>query len=100
MDLGLVCIGFRSDYTNEMSILLAAPAGRSLPMSTEQFKLRLPQRSFVEMLEEGAKAAREGADQPHPPREPERSHLSFVEQLRAGAEAARNSALEDPWEAP
>ena len=69
-------------------------------MSTEQFKLRLPQRSFVEMLEEGAKAAREGTDQPHPPREPERSHLSFVEQLRAGAEAARNSALEDPWEAP
>jgi len=66
-------------------------------MSTEEFKIRLPQKSFVEMLEEGARAAREGTAQLHP-RKPERSHLSFVEQLRAGAEAARNAVEEDPWE--
>jgi hypothetical protein len=64
---------------------------------TEEFKLRLPRRSFEEILREGAEAARNGTARQHP--QPlERSHLSFSEQLRAGAEAARNSAEKDPWE--
>jgi hypothetical protein len=68
-------------------------------MSIEEFKLRfgLPQRSFVEILEEGVRKVREGTAQQLPP-EPERSHLSFSELLKAGAEAARNSAVEDAWE--
>jgi hypothetical protein len=68
-------------------------------MSTEEFKLRfgLPQRSFVEILEEGVRKVR-GTAQQHPPREPARSRMSFSELLKAGAEAARNCAVEDPWE--
>ncbi len=65
-------------------------------MSTEEFKLHLPRRSFMEILQEGAQRAREGTAHQHP-RELERS-LSFSEMLRAGAEAVRNSAMEDPWE--
>src|SRR5260370_14421899 len=65
-------------------------------MSTEKFKIRLPHRSFEEILREGAQAAREGTAQKHSG-ELERSALSFSELLRASAEAGRNSALEDPW---
>jgi len=55
----------------------------------------LSYRSWVEILEEGARAARGGtAQQP----QPKCSRLSFSELLRAGAEAARNAAEEDPWE--
>ena len=54
----------------------------------------LSYRSWVEILEEGARAARgDTAQQPQP-----NSRLSFSELLRAGAEAARNAAEEDPWE--
>jgi hypothetical protein len=66
-------------------------------MSTEEFKLRLPQRSFVEILRDSARAAREGTAQQHS-RELERSDLSFSELLRASAEAGRNAGVEDPWE--
>jgi hypothetical protein len=51
----------------------------------------------VEILEEGARAARGGTAQQHPAR-PKCSHLSYSEQLRLGAEAARNAAEEDPWQ--
>jgi hypothetical protein len=68
-------------------------------MSTEEFKLHLPRRSFMEILQEGAQRAREGTAQQDQPRKLERSQLSFSEQLRAGAEAARNAAEEDPWAA-
>jgi hypothetical protein len=54
-------------------------------------------RSWIEVLQEGARAVRAGTVQQHSA-PPEGSHLSFVEQLRAGAEAARNAAEEDPWE--
>ena len=67
-------------------------------MSTEEFKLHLPRRSFMEILQEGAQRGREGTARRHP-REPERSRLSFVEMLRASAEAGRNAGVEDPWEA-
>ena len=66
-------------------------------MSTEKFKIRLPHRSFEEILREGAQAAREGTAHQHS-RELERSDLSFSELLRASAEAGRNAGVEDPWE--
>ena len=66
-------------------------------MCSEKITLRLPQRSFVEILRDSARAAREGTAQQHS-RELERSDLSFSELLRAGAEAVRNAAEEDPWE--
>ena len=50
-----------------------------------------PYRSWAEILEEGARAARGDTAQP------DYSHLSFSEQLRLGAEAARNAAVEDTW---
>ena len=65
-------------------------------MSIEETKRLCSYRSFVEILREGAQAAREGTAQQHS-RELERSDLSFSELLRASAEAGRNSALEDPW---
>jgi hypothetical protein len=49
------------------------------------------------MLQEGARAAREGTAQQHS-RELERSDLPFSELLRASAEAGRNAGVEDPWE--
>jgi hypothetical protein len=84
--------GFSSGHAN----------GTDLPISTEEFKLRfgLPQRSFMEILEEGVRKVREGTAQQHPPQEPDRSRLSFSELLKAGAEAARNAVEQDPWEAP
>jgi hypothetical protein len=66
-------------------------------MSTEEPKLRLPQRSFEEILREGAEAARNGTARQHA-QSLERSRMSFSELLAAGAEAARNAAVEDPWE--
>src|SRR5262245_25154840 len=62
-------------------------------MSSEKTELGFSYRSWMEVLQEGARAARGGTAQS------DYSHLSFSEQLRLGAEAARNSALEDPWEA-
>jgi len=67
-------------------------------MCSEKITLRLPQRSFVEILRDSARAAREGTAQQHS-RELERSDLSFSELLRASAEAGRNAGVEDPWEA-
>jgi hypothetical protein len=67
-------------------------------MSTEEPKLRLPRRSFEEILREGAEAARNGTARQHA-QSLERSHLSFSELLKAGAEAARNAVEKDPWEA-
>jgi len=64
---------------------------------TEEDQSLFSYRSWVEILEEGARAARGGTAQQHPP-QPERSRVSFSELLRAGAEAARNAAEEDPWE--
>jgi hypothetical protein len=54
-------------------------------------------RSWIEVLQEGARAVRAGTVQQHSA-PPEGSHLSFSELLRAGAEAARNAVEEDPWE--
>ncbi len=59
-----------------------------------EFKIRLPHRSFVEILRDGAQAARGGTTEQYP-RQPD---LSFSELLKAGAEAVRNAAVEDPWE--
>jgi hypothetical protein len=85
-------VRFWADYSRTTSLVLATPPG--LPMPTEEFKIRLPHRSFEEILRDSARAAR-GDTQP---REPERSNLSFSELLKAGADAVRNAAVEDPWE--
>lgn len=61
-------------------------------MSGEETESGFSYRSWMEVLQEGARAARGGTAQP------DYSHLSFSEQLRLGAEAARYSAVEDPWE--
>jgi hypothetical protein len=63
-------------------------------MSTEDLKIRLPQRSFLEILRDSAQAGRRGTQ----PREPDGSHLSFMEMLQAGVEAARKAAVKDAWE--
>src|SRR5262249_6716008 len=61
---------------------------------TEEDQSRFAYRSWVEILEEGARAARGDTAQ-----QPQRkcSRLSFSELLKAGAEAARNAAVDDPW---
>lgn len=66
-------------------------------MCTEENQSGFSYRSWVEILEEGARAAR-GGTAPQPPGKPEHSRLSFSELLRLGAETARNAAVEDPWE--
>jgi hypothetical protein len=63
-------------------------------MSIEKFKIHLSERSFLETLQEGARAARGATQLP----DPERPYQSFVEMLQAGVEAARNAVEEDPWE--
>jgi hypothetical protein len=64
---------------------------------TEEKQSPFSYRSWMDVLQEGARAARAGTAQQHPP-EPERFQ-SFSELLKTGAEAARNAAVEDAWEA-
>jgi hypothetical protein len=68
-----------------------------LPLSTEERQSPFSYRSWVEILEESARAARGGTAQ-QKSSQPGCSRLSFSELLRAGAEAARNAAEEDGWE--
>jgi hypothetical protein len=67
-------------------------------MSTQESQSPFNYRSWIEVLQEGAQAARGGIAQQHPA-QPECSRVSFSELLRTGAEAARNAVEEDPWEA-
>jgi hypothetical protein len=73
------------------------PVERQPPMSPQGSQSPLYRRSWMDVLREGARAAR--GDTGQHPAPPDCSQLAFSEQLRLGAEAARNAAVEDPWEA-